>query len=335
MMRRICLAIGLAALCFNVLAKPAPLPMPLAPELPVEVVLNQHELAVEVPNTAGAVGMQFGLIGALVGSAIQNAQVKKAEERVIALRNALLDYHFNERVEAELRAKLASEGLSPNPVIMATPWDATDAQQNKQDMPLHAMVIVPHYAIDSGFAAMTVSLNTSIVDRTIKPNGKVKTKILFTRNYTMHLPLAGPISEEENPQRWSGMGAARLGAVLDQAVVQVTDMLVHDFSAAGRAEWAQKIKRETATIKGISYPGRDVRHGDDWVWVRSGNGNYSTLQGYLPVDPTATAMTANATTSATANASASASTAVAAPAASATPAATPAPATQETGGGGQ
>lgn len=330
MMRRICLAIGLAALCSNVLAKPAPLPMPLAPELPVEVVLNQHELAVEVPATANAVGMQFGLIGALIGSAVQNAQVKKAEERVIPLRNALLDYHFNERVEAELRAKLASEGLSPNPVVkvMATPWDAADAQQNKQDMPLHAMVIVPHYAIDSGFAAMTVSLNTSIVDRTVKPNGKVKTKILFTRSYTMHLPLAGPISEEENPQRWSGMGAARLGAVLDQAVMQATDMLVYDFSAAGRAEWTQKIKRENATIKGISYTGRDVRHSDDWVWVRAGNGAYSTLQGYLPIDPAPTATTASATNSATASASA----AVATPAA---PAATPAPATQDTGAGGQ
>src|SRR5688572_13899149 len=57
MIRRIWLAVALASLCFTVSAKPAPLPVPLAQDLPVEVVFNQHELAVVVPDTAAAVGM--------------------------------------------------------------------------------------------------------------------------------------------------------------------------------------------------------------------------------------------------------------------------------------
>jgi len=328
MIRRIWLALGLAALCFNASAKPAPLPVPLAQDLPVEVVLNQHELAVSVPETAGAMGAQFGLIGALIGSAVQNAQVKKAEERVVPIRNALLDYRLNEHVEATLRAKLASEGLSPNPTIkiMATPWDAADAQQIKQDMPLHAMVITPRYAIDSGFGTLSVSLLTQLVDRTVKPNGKVKTKILFSRDYAFRFPLTGALSED-NPQRWAGMGAARLGALLDQGVNQATDMLVHDFSPAGRAEWGQKIKRESATVKGVTYPGRAVRQTDDWVWVRTGNAMViATLQGYQPVDPNA-APAASVDAAATASASAPATPAAPAPAA---PAAAP-----QTSAGGQ
>ena len=79
MIRRVCLAVVLAVLSVGVSAKQKPLPMPLAPALPVEVVLNQHELAVDVPNTAAAMGGQFGLLGALIGSGIQNAQVKNAE----------------------------------------------------------------------------------------------------------------------------------------------------------------------------------------------------------------------------------------------------------------
>lgn len=329
MIRRIWLAIALAALCFNVSAKPAPLPVPLAQDLPVEVVLNQHELAVDVPETAGAVGAQFGLIGALIGSAVQNSQVKNAEERVVPIRNALLDYRFNERVEAALRAKLASEGLSPNPTVkvMATPWDAADARQNKQDMPLHAMVITPRYAIDSGFGSLSVSLLTQVVDRTVKPNGKVKTKILFSRNYAFRFPLMGALGED-SPQRWAGMGATRLGALLDQGVNQATDMLVHDFSPAGRAEWAQKIKRESATVKGVTYPGRVVRQTDDWVWVRTGNAMVlATLQGYQPVDPNATPA---ASTDAASTASAS-TPAASAPAAPTEPAA--APQTPATAGG--
>ncbi|GAB3359608.1 hypothetical protein [Lysobacter tyrosinilyticus] len=315
MIRRIWLAIGLASLCFTVSAKPAPLPVPLAQDLPVEVVLNQHELAVEVPATAAAVGMQFGLIGALVGSAVQNAQVKKAEERVVPIRNALLDYKFNERVEAALRAKLASEGLSPNPVIkiMATPWDAVDAQQSKQDMPLHAMVIVPSYAIDYDFNTLSVSLLAQLVDRTVKPNGKVKTKFLVSRNYAFRFPLAGALGDD-NPQRWAGMGAERLGALLDQGVNQAADMLVHDFSPAGRADREQKIKKESATVKGMTYPGHAVRQTDEWVWVRTGNGMFATLQGYQPTDP-GVMPAASTETAATANASVPVAPAAATPAA--------------------
>ena len=289
-MRRIWLAFGLAALCCNVSAKPKPLPMPLAQDLPVEVVLSQHELAVEVPNTAGMMGAQFGLIGALVGSAVQNSQVKKAEERVVPIRDAMLAYRFNERVEAVLRAKLASEGLSPNPSIkvMSTPWDAADAQQDKQAMPLHAMVVTPRYAIDSNFGTLSVSLLAQLVDRTLKPNGKVKTKVQFSRNYVFNFPLAGALGDD-NPQRWAGLGGERLGALLDQGIAQSTDMLVHDFSPAGRAESEQKVKREKATLKGATYAGRAIRQTEEWVWVRSGNGYLATLQGYQPVDASAAA----------------------------------------------
>lgn len=291
------LAMGMAALCFNATAKPKPLPMPLADELPVEVVMAQHELEVDVPETASAMGGQFGLIGALIGSAVQNSQVKKAEERAVPIRDQLLAYRFSERVEAALRAKLASEGLSPHPSIkvIQTRWDAADAQADTKDMPLHALVIVPRYSVDAAFNTLSVSLNTQLVDRTIKSNGKVKTKYLFTRNYAFRFPLQGAISEE-NPQRWAGMGPARLATLLDQGVEQATDMLVYDFSPAGRAEWEQKIKRETATVKGISYPGRAVRQGEDWVWVRAGNAMIvATLQGYQPVDPAAPVVAAQET----------------------------------------
>ena len=322
------LAMGMAALCFNASAKPKPLPMPLADELPVEVVMAQHELEVDVPATASAMGGQFGLIGALIGSAVQNSQVKKAEERVVPIRDQLLAYRFNERVEAALRAKLASEGISPRPSIkvMQTRWDAADARANTQDMPLHALVIVPRYSVDAAFNTLSVSLSTQLVDRTIKSNGKVKTKYLFARSYAFRFPLQGAVSEE-NPQRWAGMGPARLAALLDQGVEQATDMLVYDFSATGRAEWGQKIKRETATVKGASYPGRAVRQGEGWVWARTGNSMIvSTLQGYQPVDPAApvvAAQEANATTAPAQVAGATPATVAPAEAASPAPAAAP------------
>jgi hypothetical protein len=337
MIRRICLAFGLAALCLNASAKPKPLPMPLAQDLSVEVVMNQHELAVEVPETASMMGAQFGLIGGLIGSAVQNSQVKKAEERVAPIRDQLLAYRFNEQVEAALRARLASEGLSPNPSIkvMQSPWDAVDAQQDKQNMPLHALVLTPHYAIDSAFNTLSVSLTTQLVDRTVRPNGKVKTKYLFSRNYAFRFPLTGALGED-NPQRWTGMGASRLAELLDQGIAQTADMLVYDFSPAGRAEWEQKIKRQSTTAKGMSFPGLAVRQTSEWVWVRTGNAMViGTLQGYQPTDAAVTAVPATPATAAqapdaaptvtTATTSAPSSNATAAAAAPATPAAPAAP----------
>lgn len=320
----------LAVLSMGVSARQAPLPMPLAPALPVDVVMNQHELAVDVPNTAAAVGGQFGLIGALIGAGIQNAQVKHAEERVVPFRNALLDYHFNERMEAALRAKLASNGLSPAPVIhvMPTSWDAVDSRQSAQAVPLHAMVIVPRYSVDSDVKMLSVTLNASIVDRVVKSNGRVKSRASFVRNYVFHFPLVG--EGDDNAKRWADMGAARLSAVLDQGIAQTTDMLVYDFSSEGRnAQWDKAFKHENTTVKGMSYPGHALRQTTDWAWVRSAQ----SIEGYQPVIAAAPApVTAAIAPTATASANVAApvaTTPVAAPTAApvAAPQAAGAPAT--------
>ena len=174
MFRRTCLAFGLALFSLSaVAAKTPPLSMPVADELQVELVLNQQELAVDVPNTANAVGMQFGLIGALIGGAVQNSQAKGAEEAVVPLRDLLVEYRFNQRIEQALRAKLAAApGISPNNrlVVMQTPWDAT--RSNQAPTATTAMVLVPRYAMDYGFERLTVSLATSVVERTRNSNGK-------------------------------------------------------------------------------------------------------------------------------------------------------------------
>jgi hypothetical protein len=80
MFNRLCLLAVLSLSCFSAQgAKPIAVPVPVAQDLPVELIESQQEIAVSVPQTASAVGMQFGLIGAIVGSAIQNSQAKKAE----------------------------------------------------------------------------------------------------------------------------------------------------------------------------------------------------------------------------------------------------------------
>lgn len=288
MFRSFCLALGLALSCFAAVAKTPVVPTPIAHDLPVELILNQHEIAIDVPATATAVGMQFGLIGALIGSAIQNSQAKKAEERVVPLRDMLVEYRFNEHMEAAIRAKLASEGLSPNPqlTVRQTPWDAAEA--NAQPAAMQVLVIVPRYAMSYELQQLTVTLMASLIQRTPKANGKYKTKALFSRNYSFDFPmLAAPGQDGQLMSQWSALGSVGMSRVLDQGIEQVTDMLVHDFSPAGRAEWGMTGKGQVATVAGRGYPGQQVRQGEGWAWVRSGKGWMQALQGHRPLDAAA------------------------------------------------
>ncbi|QSX78581.1 hypothetical protein [Agrilutibacter solisilvae] len=291
MFRRICLTLGLASLCFNAAAKAPAIPSPVAQELPVELILTQHELAVEVPATAMAVGMQFGLIGALIGGAVQNAQATNAEQRVTAMRDQLVEYHFNERIEAAVRAKLASEGISPNPriTVRQSVWDAAEA--NAAPATMQALVLVPRYAVTNDFQQMTVSLATSLVERTRKSNGKYKTQVLFNRNYRFEFPMTASEGKEEMSQRWAGMGRTGLSTLLDQGIQQTTDMLVHDFSAAGRSQWTSKPVKKApfVEVNGRKVAGRQIQQGEGWVWIRSGSGRLQQFYGVRTLDAAAVA----------------------------------------------
>jgi hypothetical protein len=287
MLQRLCLALGLAFSCFAVDARTVELPTPIARELPVELVLNQQEMAVEVPQTAAAVGMQFGLIGALVGSAVQNSQAKKAEARVVPLRDLLVHYRFNDRLEAAVRAKLASDGLSPDPqlTVRQTAWD--EARANAQPASMQALVLVPRYAMTYDFQNLSVSLATSYVERTPKSNGKYKTRTLFRRVYKFDFPMAAaPAEGEDMVLRWTALGSDGLSRLLDEGIAQTTDMLAFDFSAEGRSQWTQTGKGQSAEAAGQHFPGMQVRQGAGWVWVRSGKGWAQSLVGHRPLDAT-------------------------------------------------
>ena len=40
--------------------------------MPVELIRAQNEIGVQVPETAANVGMQFGLVGALIGLSLKH-----------------------------------------------------------------------------------------------------------------------------------------------------------------------------------------------------------------------------------------------------------------------
>lgn len=275
-------------------AKPEVPAMPIAERLPVEIVLAQQELAIDVPATGAATGAAVGgLLGALIGTAIDKAAVSNGEERAAELRNQLVDYPFNQRMEAALREKLPSEGLSPQPQISVCNAPAASGAQFlaigcSVAPATGVLVIVPRYAIDAKFENLVVQVNAHLIDRETKSNGKPKVRNRLTYAYHFNFPIDQVDGEkpEQTAVRWSALGSAPLAMLLDTGVAQVTDMIVYDFSAEGRAERAVP-KRGSTAFNGRMFNGQQVRTGKDWVWSRMGKHSGGALHGYYPVSPDA------------------------------------------------
>lgn len=275
-------------------AKPEPLPMPVAQQLPVDIVLGQQELAVEVPASGAATGAAVGgILGALIGTAIDRAAVSNAEERVVEIRNLLVDYPFSQKAEAALRVGLASEGLSPEPVI--TSCDAPAAVGGGGMVVVAGLsfgcsvapskgvlVVAPRYVIDNRFQNLAIRLHVALIDREAKSNGKPKLRLVSSHMYQFNYPLEslGGQKPEDNAARWIALGGDQLAAMLDFGIDQTIQMMAYDFSAPGRAERDEK-KRGSTYFKGESFNGQQVRAADHWVWTRLNAG--LALQGYYPV----------------------------------------------------
>lgn len=284
MIKQVITGAALACLLFQgAQAKSVLLPMPIAEQLPVDIVTAQEEIAVTVPPNPG---MAFGLVGALVGVAISNVQVANGEKRVSEIRNLLIDYPFNDRFEQALRTKLPSSGISPHPLftVRKTPWEALSAEQ-RADTPADVLVLIPSYQLTNTFESMTVTLNAHMAHRSVKSNGKPKVEVGFARSYSMRIPMnkISGSTADEDAKRWIAMGKGSLHTLLDRASDQVTDMLIYDLSGDGRAEASKRVGAERTALKGETYVGRRIRGDADWVWTRNNNGKYQSLIGYYPV----------------------------------------------------
>ncbi len=283
---------------------------PVEPALNVEVVLHQQEIAVDVTSTA-PVAMQFGLIGALVGAAIDNANAQAAEKRVVDIRNLLVDYNFNQAAEDAIKAAVSSPGISPAPAITVrkSGWDAVAEQGNAMTGPQQTLLrLVPHYAIASNFESIKVSLQVYYLQRTVKDSGKIKESIVFSRNYSYELPLEKiqGSSADEDADRWVALGKEGLAALVDQGIRQTADMLVYDFSTEGRGLAADAKSGKTTQFNGKPYRGVVLRETPDYIWVANGKIKARSIIGVQPVAEAATVAPAAAPASAQLPAEASA-----------------------------
>lgn len=253
MLLRCCAFVALGLFVSVASAKDWVPPSPVAQDLVIEVDLSQKEVEIDplIPRHGG---------DGLLGWAIDANQADSISTHVRPIRDLLIDYRFNERFEQSLRAKVATtEGLSPRPDVRIVRESDFDPAHGA-DAPVK-MYIKPHYSFDYRLNKLMVQATVSFWER---DGNKVRER--FVRHYVYNLPLDVPTTD--NTARWTSMGATGLANVLEQGLQQITDMIVHDYSPAGRAEWDKKKKGQYTPLLGRRYEGYPVRSTAAWAWVR-------------------------------------------------------------------
>jgi hypothetical protein len=274
----------IAAVCGLVASQAAVAKAPVQQARDIELVMTQQELAVDVPNTGGAVAAGVGgILGVLIGAAINNAQVANGEKRVAEMRNQLLDYRFNQRFEQAFAAKLAAANLAnPPKVEIVTSVRGADELKAAGAVPrTYALVLSPRYAITSNFEDLSVTVNAMWLDRSLKTNGKVKQKFHMMRTYAYRFPMeeVSGSGATEDSQRWVALGGAELSAMLDKGIDEVAAMVVYDLTPAGLAE-SQDKKMRDVKMAGKVRRGRKVEVAPGQAWLR----NRFMLEGFHPID---------------------------------------------------
>jgi hypothetical protein len=130
-------------------------------------------------------------------------------------------------------------------------------------------MIYPSYVIDYRYDRVKVVLFVRVMDRRLNSKGRIVADVSFRRTYSSAF-LIEDGSDDENVDRWLSLSTEQLRSLFDRASEQAVDMLVHDFSEAGRREWKRHSEKKSARLRGSVFPGLPIRQDENMVWVRSG-----------------------------------------------------------------
>jgi len=253
-MKRLISSITLSAFLFSNVASAATadLPTPFASTLPIELRLTQQEIAVEVPNNGAVASLAVGgILGALVGAAINKASVANAEKRVAEIRNQMIDYDFSKQFESAFREKAALEYLGPKQEIKVsknTLWAEISDKTAKPGKDI--LVINPSYSLSNKFDEVNVRMSVMLVDLEAKSNGKIKFKLKHSRNYAYSVLLQPGVrqSASAGAEDVALMGKDQLVAMINTGIDGIVEVFNISLSPEGKAKLAKGGKSAQYTV---------------------------------------------------------------------------------------
>ena len=161
-------------------------------------IVNQQELDALFPvQNSGAVSVQFGLIGALIGSAIDasanSTSAEKATNNLSPIRNKLINYNFDDVLQSSIKNKLKQH---PNLLLgkVNTFKDYNDAKKQMKSGNYY-LKLSTEYKLDLDFRTPFIITYASLVKK-----GKTdkKDEVIYKNTFTYYadslpVPIKNPI----------------------------------------------------------------------------------------------------------------------------------------------
>lgn len=266
-----CLLLLLSASSAHSASERRPLPVPLAPVLPIEIVLDQKDGPVVTPmvNPLGSEGLIPRLQGA--------ASVKANTPRLAEIKARMVGVDFDGKMEKALRAALASERVSPKSEIhvVREAWSDEDAFAKSQASDGIYLKVNTFYGFDAYFNALRFSVNAWLYKLERTPKGKLKSSVLLARYYDYNISMPDVRWKVANASawRWQRVSDDDLRAMIDEGIEQTTKMLVYDFSAEGQQDFLNEPGPKSFEWQGAKLKGKLLREEGDRIWVQNSVGS--------------------------------------------------------------
>lgn len=209
----------------------------------VVLPIRQSEIYVFVPMATGGAG--FGLIGALVDAGIDSTRTSKAEAAVTPLRNAMVDYSFDNALQDELKTSLAQIAWihSGN---FSVARDITNDGLGKALAASKAssvLFVLADYHLSNDGDALLVTFAAALMPnndqlRALIPGKRdAKTSValvnaLYRNRFVFEAHVKAMGDRDRNIAEWSANNGAAGRAALTMAARKIVPLLVEDIQRA-------------------------------------------------------------------------------------------------------
>jgi hypothetical protein len=202
--------------------------------------IKQSEIYVFVPDSQIAAAGGGGLLLALVDVGVNSVRTSKAEDAVRPLRDAIVDFNFDDTLKSELKTSLSSDGwlhVGDVRVIKEATPDSQEAALNNAKASA-VLLTTTDYQLSNDAQELTITLNAALYANNealgaLKPRKKGPRAFLGnslyhnTLTFTMMAPNA-TADRDHNIGIWGADKGAMARAALKMGARKLAIMLASD-----------------------------------------------------------------------------------------------------------
>jgi hypothetical protein len=204
-----------------------------------EVVLPvpQSEIYIDVPASHLSTATGGGLLPALIDAGIDSARASKATKDVTPLRNAVVDYSFDQAFSNAFKSIAADDGVHVDSVRVVKDASLPGLDQAVAGSKSSSVLLASanyHLANDAG--ALWIEVHAAVYHAGQAPAGahaSAPTSALYRNTFwfTVNLPHASA-KREENLAAWAADNGALLRTDLTRGAKKISELIVADLKAS-------------------------------------------------------------------------------------------------------